>query len=103
MPMSCVPITDTSQVAAARRTALQMAASAGLPETETGALPTGIKFPVQNGYVTISELASEGAAIGTLVLGDRQFVVQIIPGQPGPSKLEADPTAARALSQPGWH
>src|SRR5262249_3039287 len=38
MPMSCVPITEASQVAAARRTALQMASRLGLSETETGAL-----------------------------------------------------------------
>jgi anti-sigma regulatory factor (Ser/Thr protein kinase) len=38
MPIYCVPITEPSQVAAARRTALQMTHSLGLSETETGAL-----------------------------------------------------------------
>jgi len=36
--MSCIPITEASQVAAARRTALQMASRLGLSETEMGAL-----------------------------------------------------------------
>jgi anti-sigma regulatory factor (Ser/Thr protein kinase) len=38
MAMQCVPVTETSQVAAARRVALQMAHSLGQSETETGAL-----------------------------------------------------------------
>ena len=38
MVMQCVPVTEASQVAAARRAALQMAHRFGMPETETGAL-----------------------------------------------------------------
>ncbi len=38
MPMYCIPITEASQVAAARRVALQMTHSLGLSETETGTL-----------------------------------------------------------------
>jgi hypothetical protein len=52
------------------------------------ALPTGIKFPVVNGYVTITALANEGAAIGTIVVGTQQFVVTFIPAQPGSRELE---------------
>jgi len=40
----------------------------------------GVKFPVANGYVTISDLASEGAAIGTITAGTQTFTVQFIPG-----------------------
>jgi len=38
MATQCVPVTEVSQVAAARRTALQMAHRVGLSETEMGAL-----------------------------------------------------------------
>jgi anti-sigma regulatory factor (Ser/Thr protein kinase) len=38
MPIYCIPVTEASQVAAARRTALQMTHSLGLSEVETGAL-----------------------------------------------------------------
>ena len=41
---------------------------------------TGVKFPVKNGYMTISQLATEGAAIGTIVLGGQIFTVRFIPG-----------------------
>ena len=35
----------------------------------------GIKFPLANGYVTISALKAEGAAIGTIVFGGRTLTV----------------------------
>ena len=38
MAMQCVPVTEASQVAAARRAALQMAHGVGFSETEMGAL-----------------------------------------------------------------
>jgi len=40
-----------------------------------GGLLTGLKFPVANGYVTIEELAREGASIGYIMVGSRRFVV----------------------------
>ena len=39
----------------------------------------GVRFPVANGYVTISALMSEGAAIGTIFAGTTTFTVQFIP------------------------
>jgi len=39
-----------------------------------------IKFPLQAGYVTISQLASEGRAIGTITLGGALLHVSISPG-----------------------
>jgi hypothetical protein len=45
-------------------------------------LPTGIRFPVKNGYVTISQLRVEGTAIGTIVIGTMSFNVTYVPGGP---------------------
>jgi hypothetical protein len=36
-----------------------------------------IRFPLQGGYVTVSQLASEGRAIGTITLGGLTFNVSI--------------------------
>jgi hypothetical protein len=36
-----------------------------------------IKFPLQGGYVTVSQLASEGLAIGTIILGGTLFHVSM--------------------------
>ena len=41
-----------------------------------------IKFPLQGGYVIVSQLASEGLAIGTITLGGTLFFVSISLGQP---------------------
>jgi hypothetical protein len=49
----------------------------------------GVKFPVANGYVTISDLVSEGAAIGTISAGTQYFTVQFIPSGPAASEVEA--------------
>ena len=76
MPMSCVPITETSQVAAARRTALQMASSVGLPETETGALALVVTEAATNlvkhahaGQLLLRTLdAAEGPGVELLAL-----------------------------------
>jgi len=35
----------------------------------------GIAFPIANGYMTISDVAAEGMAIGTLILGGQRFVI----------------------------
>jgi hypothetical protein len=44
------------------------------------------KFPIQGGYVTVSQLASEGTMIGRIMLGGAAFNVSIgfgaIPGAP---------------------
>jgi hypothetical protein len=42
----------------------------------------GIRFPVANDYVSISELAAEGEAIGTIIVGVQRFVVSIVLGPP---------------------
>ncbi len=47
-----------------------------------GAVLTGLKFHVTHGYVTISNLVSEGAAIGTITAGGTLFTVQFIPSPP---------------------
>src|SRR5262249_12231667 len=47
----------------------------------SGALE-GLKFPVENGYVTISDLACEGVAIGTIAAETQLFSVQFIPANP---------------------
>lgn len=51
------------------------------------AMPTGIKFPVATGemqiiYVSGAQLAAEGAAIGTIVLGTMTFNVTFRPKDP---------------------
>ena len=40
----------------------------------------GIRFPVDNGYITISDMMSEGAAIGTITAGTQHFTVQFVAG-----------------------
>ena len=49
----------------------------------------GVKFPVAYGYVTISDLISEGAVIGTIVAGTQYFTVQFVPSVPPPDTLNA--------------
>jgi hypothetical protein len=49
----------------------------------------GVKFPIANGYVTISDLVSEGAAIGTIAAGTQYFTVQFIPAGPDADRVEA--------------
>jgi len=85
MPMSCVPITETSQVAAARRTALQMASSVGLPETETGALAlvvteaaTNLVKHAQAGQLLLRTLdATEGPGVELLALDTGPGMTQV--------------------------
>lgn len=38
----------------------------------------GIRFPLANGYITVSQLATEGVAIGNIVLGGAQFTVRVV-------------------------
>jgi hypothetical protein len=49
----------------------------------------GVKFPVKNGYMTISDLMCEGAAIGTISAGTQYFTVEFIPSEPDPNVLNA--------------
>ena len=85
MPMSCVPITETSQVAAARRTALQMASSVGLPETETGALALVVTEAATNlvkhahaGQLLLRTLeAAEGPGVELLALDTGPGMVHV--------------------------
>jgi hypothetical protein len=46
---------------------------------------TGIKFPVANGYMTLSELASEAGQLGTIVAGTTYFSVSFTPSEADPS------------------
>lgn len=39
------------------------------------------RFPLQGGYMTVSQIASEGRAIGTIVLGGALFHVSMSAGQ----------------------
>jgi hypothetical protein len=41
-------------------------------------LLTGISFPVEGGYVTISQLATEGMSIGSICIGGAQFTVRVV-------------------------
>lgn len=45
-------------------------------------LMTGIRFPVRNGYMTLQQLACEGAEVGKITVGTEQFSVQVVPGSP---------------------
>lgn len=38
----------------------------------------GIRFPIANGYITLQQLVSEGAEIGTIVVGTQRFSVQVV-------------------------
>lgn len=54
----------------------------------TNGLLAGIKFPVANGYMLISDLVCEGAAIGTIAAGTQYFSVQFIPTEPDANVCE---------------
>ena len=45
----------------------------------TSGVLRGIKFPVVNGYMAVGELASDGAAIGTVTAGTRIWTAQFKP------------------------
>jgi hypothetical protein len=49
----------------------------------------GVKFPVANGYVTITDLVSEGATIGTISAGTQFFTVKFIPSGPSSDVVDA--------------
>ncbi len=44
----------------------------------------GLKFPVKNGYMSISDLACEGEAIGTITIGTQFFTIEFIPSNHDP-------------------
>lgn len=49
---------------------------------------TGIRFPVTNGYLTLQQLACEGAEIGKIVFGTERFSLQFIAGAPTATRSE---------------
>lgn len=51
-------------------------------------LLVGIKYPIANGYMVISDLVCEGAAIGTIAAGTQYFSVQFIPTEPDANVCE---------------
>ena len=50
----------------------------------------GIRFPITNGYITLQQLVSEGAEIGTILVGTQRFSVQIIVTSPPPVCASAE-------------
>jgi hypothetical protein len=65
-----------------------------------GGLPTGIKFPIANGYLRLSSVLKEAAVvgvIGTVVVGGEAYVVYVVTdetaGQPAPPPAPAHPSA----------
>jgi hypothetical protein len=44
----------------------------------------GLRFPIANGYITLQQLLSEGAEIGTIIVGTQRFSVQVILTSPPP-------------------
>ena len=42
-----------------------------------GNVIVGIRFPIDGGYVTVSQLANEGSAIGSIVVGGQQLTVSV--------------------------
>lgn len=62
-------------------TYLEEALAESIAQTSTFGLVgllRGIRFPIANGYVTLSQLACEGAEIGTIVVGTQRFSVQLV-------------------------
>ena len=55
----------------------------------TSGILEGIKFPVDGGDLTISDLMSEGAALGMITVGTQVFTVSFIPSQPHPNAPNA--------------
>lgn len=47
----------------------------------TGLL-TGLRFPITYGYMTVTQIACEGAEIGTILVGTTRFSVQIVVAAP---------------------
>jgi hypothetical protein len=42
----------------------------------------GIRFPIKQGYVSISQLANEGFALGTIIVGADRLTVALVDGPP---------------------
>ena len=85
MAIHCIPITEASQVAAVRRTALQMADYAELSEPETGALAlvvteaaTNLVKHAQAGHVLLRALdEAEGPGVELLALDTGPGMAQV--------------------------
>ena len=45
----------------------------------------GVAAPIENGYITISQIAGERTAIGTIAVGGAQFTVYVV-DKPWPEK-----------------
>lgn len=41
----------------------------------------GVRFPIANGYVTVSGLAGEGIAIGNIIVGGQMLTVRVVQGR----------------------
>jgi hypothetical protein len=67
---------------------LEEALAESVAQVSVNGLPsllTGLKFPIANGYLTLQQLACEGAEIGTIMVGSQQFSVQFLVGVTPPS------------------
>jgi hypothetical protein len=62
-------------------------------------LPTGISFPITNGYVTVRAVVTE-AAIGTVVVGGVTYGVYVVADRP-PSPARAPASKAQPAPAPG--
>ncbi|HYP28877.1 MAG TPA: hypothetical protein VE262_19345 [Blastocatellia bacterium] len=51
---------------------------------------TGIRFPIQNGYVSIQQLGAEVGNIGRIIVGTHRFTVHFIPAGPSSGNGKAD-------------
>ena len=61
-------------------------------------LPEGIRFPIANGYVTLSQVVTE-AAIGTVVFGGVVYGVYVLTSDDEPD-FSVDPAAGRPTLSP---
>ena len=66
---------------------LEEALAEGYAQLRVNGLTSGLRalrFPLDHGYVTVSQLTSEGSTIGTIIVGGTRFHVAISLG-PVPS------------------
>lgn len=49
------------------------------------------RFPIENGYVTVSQLAAEGSMIGTIMLGGTRLHVSVMQGRIQADEVEIKP------------
>lgn len=60
------------------------------------------RFPIENGYVTVSQLLSESAMVGTIMLGGARFYVSLTSGRIAADEIEltADEYAKPSVRSP---